>query len=36
MRYWNEVYLPMPSYEMTVAKGEITKDKNQSFIPNYF
>jgi carbamoyl-phosphate synthase large subunit len=36
MRYWNEVYIPMSTYEKTVAKGETRKDENQSFIPNYF
>jgi carbamoyl-phosphate synthase large subunit len=36
MRYWNEVYIPMSTYEETVAKGETIKDENQSFTPNYF
>jgi carbamoyl-phosphate synthase large subunit len=36
MRYWNEVYVPMPTYDETIAKGETTKDENHSFIPNYF
>jgi carbamoyl-phosphate synthase large subunit len=36
MRYWNEVYIPMSTYEKTVAKGETRKDENHSFIPHYF
>jgi carbamoyl-phosphate synthase large subunit len=36
MRYWNEVYIPMSTYEKTVAKGETRKDKNDSFIVDYF
>ena len=36
MRYWNEVYIPMSTYEETVAKGETIKDENHSFTPNYF
>jgi carbamoyl-phosphate synthase large subunit len=36
MRYWNEVYIPMSTYEETVAKGETIKDENYSFTPNYF
>jgi len=36
MRYWNEVYIPMSTYEKTVAKGETSKDDNHSFIPKYF
>jgi carbamoyl-phosphate synthase large subunit len=36
MRYWNEVYIPMSTYEKTVAKGEIRKEENHSFIPEYF
>jgi carbamoyl-phosphate synthase large subunit len=36
MRYWNEVYIPMSTYEATVAKGETIKDDNRSFIPTYF
>ena len=36
MRYWNEVYVPVSTYEKTVAKGETRKDENHSFIPDYF
>jgi carbamoyl-phosphate synthase large subunit len=36
MRYWNEVYIPMSTYEKTVANGQTIKDENRSFIPNYF
>ena len=36
MRYWNEIYIPMSTYEETVAKGETIKEKNHSFIPGYF
>src|SRR5215204_1832226 len=36
MRYWNEVYIPMSTYEKTVAKGETRKDENRSFTKNYF
>ena len=36
MRYWNEVYIPLSTYEKTVAKGETGKDENHSFIPDYF
>ena len=36
MRYWNEVYIPMSTYEKTVAKGETRKDENCSFTRNYF
>ena len=36
MRYWNEVFIPMSTYENTVAKGETRKDENDSFIVDYF
>jgi carbamoyl-phosphate synthase large subunit len=36
MRYWNEVYIPIPTYEKMVAKGDTRKDENHSFIPGYF
>ncbi len=36
MRYWNEVYIPMSTYESTVAKGETRRHDNQSFTLNYF
>ncbi len=36
MRYWNEVYIPVPTYDETIAKGETIKEDNHSFIPNYF
>src|SRR5919107_3600816 len=36
MRYWNEVYIPMSTYEETLAKGETRKDENYSFILDYF
>ena len=36
MRYWNEVYIPMSTYEKTVVNGETRKDKNDSFIVDYF
>ena len=36
MRYWNEVYLPMSTYEKMTAKGETRKDENHSFISDYF
>jgi carbamoyl-phosphate synthase large subunit len=36
MRYWNEVYIPMSTYEETVIKGETRKDENSSFILDYF
>lgn len=36
MRYWNEVFIPMSTYEETVVEGETRKDENHSFIPNYF
>jgi carbamoyl-phosphate synthase large subunit len=36
MRYWNEVYIPMSTYNKTVAKGETRKDDNHSLIPGYF
>jgi carbamoyl-phosphate synthase large subunit len=36
MRYWNEVYIPMSTYEKTIAKGETRKDDNHSFVPEYF
>ena len=36
MRYWNEVYIPISTYEKTVAKGETVKLENRSFVPDYF
>jgi carbamoyl-phosphate synthase large subunit len=36
MRYWNEVYIPMSTYENMVVKGETRKDENDSFIVDYF
>jgi carbamoyl-phosphate synthase large subunit len=36
MRYWNEVYIPMSTYESTVVRGETRKDENDSFIVDYF
>jgi carbamoyl-phosphate synthase large subunit len=36
MRYWNEVYIPMSTYEKAVAEGETRKEENHSFIPEYF
>jgi carbamoyl-phosphate synthase large subunit len=36
MRYWNEVYIPMSTYEKTVVEGETRNDGNHSFIPDYF
>jgi carbamoyl-phosphate synthase large subunit len=36
MRYWNEVYIPMSTYEEMVAKGQTRKNENHSFIPDYF
>ncbi len=36
MRYWNEVYIPMSTYESTVVRGETRKDENDSFIADYF
>ena len=36
MRYWNEVYIPLSTYEKTIAKGKTRKDDNHSFIPKYF
>jgi carbamoyl-phosphate synthase large subunit len=36
MRYWNEVYIPMSTYENMVVKGETRKDENDSFTVDYF
>jgi carbamoyl-phosphate synthase large subunit len=36
MRYWNEVYIPMSTYEKTVVKGETRNDQNGSFMVDYF
>jgi carbamoyl-phosphate synthase large subunit len=36
MRYWNEVYVPMSSYESTLTEGETKRTQNQSFTLNYF
>jgi carbamoyl-phosphate synthase large subunit len=36
MRYWNEVYIPMATYEKTISKGETRKDENDSFMVDYF
>lgn len=36
MRYWNEVYLPISTYEKMTAEGETRKDENHSFISEYF
>jgi carbamoyl-phosphate synthase large subunit len=36
MRYWNEVYIPMCSYEKMAAEGETRRHENHSFIQDYF
>jgi carbamoyl-phosphate synthase large subunit len=36
MRYWNEVYIPMSSYEKMAAEGETIRHENHSFIQDYF
>ena len=36
MRYWNEVYIPMATYEKTISEGETRKDENDSFMVDYF
>ncbi|MDQ3835670.1 MAG: ATP-grasp domain-containing protein [Thermoproteota archaeon] len=36
MRYWNEVYIPMSTYEETNVKGETRKAENHSSIEDYF
>jgi carbamoyl-phosphate synthase large subunit len=36
MRYWNEVYIPMSTYEEMAAKSQTRKNENHSFIPDYF